>query len=94
MFEQKYYYSLMSPKQRRWLRVKMVEEQGHKCWYCGNFVYMPPPEHIANYKYNMKRFPPNMLKHPVHLHHDHKTDECLGAVHAKCNMYMWEVDGN
>lgn len=88
MFEQKYYYKLMSPKQRRWLRMKMVKEQGHKCWCCGKFLAMTPPPYIVNYKYNKLRYPPEMLEHPVHLYYDPKTNECIGAVHAMCNIYL------
>lgn len=89
----KHYYSKMTPNDRRNLREQMARAQGDECWYCTAPLYMTPPVHIGNYKYNKRSFPPNMLKYPVHLHHDHETDICLGAVHAKCNVYMWEVEG-
>lgn len=89
----KHYYSKMNTSQRRKVRNSMVEAQGQKCWYCEQYLQTPPPIHIANYPFNMRKFPKGMLKHPIHLHHDHHTDECLGAVHAQCNMYLWEVEG-
>lgn len=89
----KHCYSEMTSNDRRSLRERMERAQGGECWYCSTPLYMSPPSHIENYKYNKRIFPPNMLKYPVHLHHDHETDACLGAVHAKCNVYMWEVEG-
>lgn len=89
----KHYYSKMSSLERRKVREQMVRDQEQKCWYCGTLIHSAPLAHIANFKHNERLFPPSMLKNPIHLHHDHDTDECLGAVHAKCNVYMWEVEG-
>jgi hypothetical protein len=38
-------------------------------------------------------FPPNFLKYPVHLQHNHDTDMTEGAVHARCNAVMWQYHG-
>lgn len=86
----KKYYSRMSQQERKETRERMVVEQGHKCWYCEQPLSGKPPKHIAEYPINLRMFPAGMLVYPIHLHHDHKTDECLGAVHAKCNAYMWQ----
>lgn len=42
---------------------------------------------------NMKLFPPNFFKHPVHLHHDHQTGMTIGAVHNHCNAVLWQYYG-
>lgn len=87
-----HYYSQMTQPQRRAVREEMAKQQGGNCWYCKQPLTGKPLPKIENYPYNMRLFPPSMFKYPVHLHHDHDTDICLGAVHAKCNAYMWETE--
>lgn len=87
------YYSKLTPQERRKVREELMAKQEQLCWYCHKPFWMTPPSHIENYEYNMRVFPPTMFKYPVHSHHDHETDVCIGAVHAKCNAYMWETEG-
>lgn len=86
-------YSKMDYKQRRQVREEMAANQNGLCWYCNAPLTGPAISKVNNYPFNMRLFPKGMFDYPVHLHHDHKTDECLGAVHCRCNAYMWETLG-
>lgn len=72
------------------MREGYIKEQDGKCWYCqepltGKSKYAGKPV-------NWERFPPNFLRWPVHLHHDHKTGLTIGAVHAYCNAVSFDYD--
>ena len=86
-------YTKMTQQERRVLRLQYVEAQGGLCWKCGRELSGPPSEDIAGTKIRWSLFPPNFLRHPVHLHHSHRTGKTIGAVHAYCNAYMWQEDG-
>lgn len=86
-------YSKLSPYQRRSLRAAYIEDQKGLCYWCKEPLHLDPPDHIKNKQLNLKLFPPNFLKYPVHLQHDHDTDLTEGAVHAKCNGVMWQYHG-
>lgn len=77
----------------RLVREKYIELQENKCYWCGQFLNEPPSEKVSNAKINWKLFPGGFQKHPVHLQHCHKTGMTEGAVHMKCNAYMWEYHG-
>ena len=87
------YYSKADRQQRRMVREQYVREQNGLCYWCNCPLDEEPPQHIKNKKINWKLFPPNFLKYPVHLQHDHDTDLTEGAVHARCNAYMWQYHG-
>jgi len=86
-------YREMTPKARRIMRNEYVEEQGGMCFFCGEPLADPPPDHVHKKKLNMKLFPPNFLSHPVHLQHDHVSGLTEGAVHAYCNGVWWQYNG-
>lgn len=67
--------------------------QGGKCHHCGCLLDGPPSEEVSKLKINHKLFPPSMFNYPVHLHHCHKTDDTIGAVHAVCNAVLWQYHG-
>ena len=79
--------------ERRDVRNEYIRLQKGKCHACGRPLDGPPRQDIAETPINLDLFPPNMLKHPVHLHHDHNTGETIGAVHAHCNCYLWQYQG-
>lgn len=85
-----HYYRLMTRQQRRQVRLQLAKEQGNMCWYCKQPLSGPPSPDIDNYAFNKHLFPKGMFDFPVHLHHDHNSGICVGAVHAKCNAYMWQ----
>lgn len=78
---------------RKRAREQYVVEQGGSCWYCGSPLTGKPRSDIDAKWINVKLFPPSMFKHPIHLHHDHKTGLTVGAVHAKCNAVLWQYYG-
>lgn len=87
------YYSKLSPKERRDIRKQYEDQQNGLCMFCKKSLNKNPPAEILKKKINWALFPPNFLKHPVHLQHDHATDLTEGAVHARCNAIMWQYHG-
>lgn len=75
---------------RKKAREQYVVEQGGLCCHCGQPLDGKPREDIDGKWINVKLFPKTMFKYPVHLHHCHKTDMTIGAVHAKCNAVLWQ----
>lgn len=86
-------YSELKWFERKEVRKKYIEEQEEKCFYCGESLNEKPPERITEKRIDWDLFPPNFLKYPVHLQHDHRTDLTEGAVHAYCNAVMWQYEG-
>lgn len=86
-------YSKLSYKARKAVRNSYIELQKGKCWYCDAPLDGPPPEKITGLKIWWEYFPTGFLKNPIHLQHNHKTDETEGAVHAYCNAVLWQYEG-
>tara|TARA_S200002703_G_C3728826_1_gene224011 strand:- start:225 stop:512 length:288 start_codon:yes stop_codon:yes gene_type:complete len=86
-------YTKLHSRERRKVREQYVSEQKGKCYYCGGDLSKEPPQYIAEKEINLDLFPPNFLKYPVHLQHNHDTGMTEGAVHAYCNAVMWEYEG-
>ncbi len=93
MFDLPVRYYDLEWQDRRAVRQQYVREQRGKCFYCGESLGGPPPERIASLEIDWRRFPPNFLKHPVHLQHDHGTGMTEGAVHSYCNAVLWQYEG-
>lgn len=87
------YYDDLPQGERRLVREQYVALQEGKCYYCGNPLWAKPKNDVAKKHINWKRFPPNFLKWPVHLHHSHDTGLTIGAVHAHCNAVLWQYEG-
>jgi hypothetical protein len=83
----------MSQPERAKMRAEYVREQDGKCRHCGAPLDQEPPQSITGKSINWKRFPPNFLRWPVHLHHSHDTGMTIGAVHARCNAVLWQYHG-
>lgn len=86
-------YTLLTPQQRRQVRLQYIELQHGKCYWCKNDLTEQPPLEITSKPINWNLFPPNFLKYPIHLQHCHYTGMTEGAVHAFCNAYMWQYEG-
>lgn len=86
-------YHALEPRERRAVREQYITEQGGKCMFCGEPLNEQPPSRIKKKRINWRLFPPNFLKHPVHLQHDHVTGMTEGAVHNYCNAVMWQYHG-
>ena len=77
----------------RRVREQYIKEQDGVCMYCKALLKYDPPDHIFEAEINWGLFPPNFQKHPVHLQHSHDTHMTEGAVHMRCNAYMWQYEG-
>lgn len=86
-------YDELTPQERRALREEYAEAQGGNCFHCRCPLSEEPPESVTSKPLNMRLFPENFLKYPVHLQHDHGTGLTEGAVHAYCNGVMWQYHG-
>ena len=86
-------YTKLTGKERREVRLQYIEEQNNMCMYCGETLDQPAPERITSKPINWKLFPNGFLDYPIHLHHDHNTGMTIGAVHMKCNAYLWQYKG-
>jgi hypothetical protein len=83
-------YNGLTWQEKRKLREEYVSFQDGLCWYCSGRLDAQPPTAVTNKKINWKLFPPNFLKYPVHLQHDHSTGLTEGAVHSYCNAVLWQ----
>lgn len=86
-------YTALTPAERRAVRELYVKEQEGNCYYCEESLEQEPPARITTKQVNWKLFPPNFLKYPVHLQHNHDTGMTEGAVHSYCNAVMWQYEG-
>lgn len=86
-------YSQLSQAERREVREEYMRLQFGKCHHCEGPLAQLAPRAIRAKRINWSRFPPNFLRHPVHLHHDHTTDLTIGAVHAYRNAVLWQYHG-
>ena len=87
-------YNQMTQPERRALRLRYIEAQGGACYQCGEPLTGEPHKNVMGFPIQWSLFPPNFERHPVHLHHNHTTGETIGAVHARCNAYLWQYHGH
>lgn len=78
---------------RKQAREQYVKMQGGLCHFCDQSLTKPPSSRVTQAVINKSLFPQTMFKYPVHLHHDRKTGLTIGAVHARCNAYLWQYLG-
>lgn len=83
-------YEKASPQMRKTVREEYVRKQDGKCHHCQEDLHGPPSKYIQNKLINEKLFPQGFFNNPIHLHHDHHTGMTIGAVHARCNAYLWQ----
>ena len=86
-------YTRLTPRERKMVREQYIVLQNNKCMYCGCDLDKGPPKRITDKKIDWRLFPPNFLKYPVHLQHDHVTGMTEGAVHSYCNAVRWQYAG-
>ena len=86
-------YTILTPTERREVRQEYVKRQGGRCMYCNNLLTEQPIPSILKLKIDWDLFPPNFLRYPVHLQHNHDTGMTEGAVHAYCNAVLWQYEG-
>lgn len=86
-------YKSLSPEKRREVRLQYIELQEGKCAHCGQPLKGRPSLDVEYSRINWECFPPNFRKFPIHLHHSHETGLTIGAVHMKCNAWLWQYRG-
>ena len=86
------HYSKLNTKTRKRVREQYIKEQNGKCMFCNEKLNQLPAKGIRDAKIDWGLFPTGFLKYPIHLQHNHETDLTEGAVHAKCNAYMWQYE--
>ena len=86
-------YKELNWQERKLVREQYIINQNGLCFYCKRSLTGKPSREVQNKWLNLKLFPPNFLKHNVHLHHCHDTGMTIGAVHAKCNGILWQYEG-
>jgi hypothetical protein len=86
-------YEELTWQERREARQQYVVEQKGMCWHCKEALSKDAPGKIRDLEIDWDLFPPQFLKYPIHLHHDHDTGWTIGAVHAYCNAVLWQYHG-
>jgi len=86
-------YDTLEPHQKRAVRLQYIEEQQNLCQYCEMPLNEAPINYVEAATISWAAFPYNFQLSPIHLHHDHKTGMTIGAVHMKCNAYLWQYKG-
>jgi hypothetical protein len=87
------HYPSLTWQERREVRTQYWANQGGACAHCGEHLTDEPRKDVRDAKINWRLFPPNFTKYPVHLHHCHKTGMTIGAIHARCNAWLWQYKG-
>ncbi len=85
-------YSELTRAERMSVREKYIKLQKGNCLYCHESLTEKPPKLITEKPIDWNLFPPNFLKYPIHLQHNHASDQVEGAVHAYCNAVMWQYE--
>lgn len=86
-------YDGLSTGARRAVREEYVRLQGGLCYHCHEPLTGDPVAVVKNTTINAALFPDHFFNYPVHLHHSHETGKTLGAVHARCNAFLWQYLG-
>ena len=85
-------YTTLTWQERREVREEYVKLQNKMCMYCEKSLSWSPADWVRDKEINWALFPPEFLKYPVHLQHNHDTGMTEGAVHSLCNAVMWQYD--
>lgn len=86
-------YSKTHYSMRAIVRDRYIEQQKGLCHFCKATLEGKPAKKIRKLKVDKTHMPRHFYKYPVHLHHCHKTDLTIGAVHAHCNAVLWQYYG-
>lgn len=79
--------------ERRKVREEYVRVQKGLCYYCKEPLDGNASTEVEEADIDWSLFPENFFDHPIHLHHSHETGMTLGAVHCRCNAYLWQYLG-
>ena len=86
-------YDELEINQRRAVRLQYIAEQSNQCQYCEMPLNEGPSNEVMVSSIQWDLFPKGFQKHPIHLHHNHDTGMTIGAVHMRCNAFLWVYKG-
>ena len=86
-------YNDCSPAVRRLVREEYIRQQKGLCQHCNKLLAGLPNQEVRDAVIKVELFPPFFFVHPIHLHHNHVTGMTIGAVHARCNAWLWQFRG-
>jgi hypothetical protein len=86
-------YNELQRNEKRAVRLQYIKEQSNLCAHCEMALHEMPDYEVEMSDIDWSLFPRNFQEHPIHLHHDHKTGMTIGAVHMKCNAWLWQYKG-
>jgi hypothetical protein len=88
-------YDQLNPEVRARVRDEYSRRQRGLCPLCLQPLAADPsplvqrlPVEISQHSRTRIKWPEAFFRHPVHLHHDHKTGLTIGAYHARCNAVL------
>jgi hypothetical protein len=88
------YYDNLTWYERRLVREEYIVLQKGLCWACAQTLLHDVPDEVKErFPLDPRRWGPEFLKHPVHLHHDHRSGLTVGATHAYCNAILAQYYG-
>lgn len=86
-------YDELNRRQKRLVKELYIEQQKGLCCFCKCPLDGNPSDEVMNRHISEKWFPKGFFENPVHLHHNHNTGLTIGAVHCRCNAYLWQYLG-
>lgn len=86
-------YDSCSSSMRKLVREQYARIQGGRCKHCNQPLDGPPTDEVEKRYIDLSLFPPGFFNHPVHLHHSRETGKTIGAIHARCNAFLWQYKG-
>jgi hypothetical protein len=88
-------YDDLSWHERKEVREEYARRQGNRCYHCQCDLDGPPPKAITDLPLDVRMFGPvkEWCRHPIHLHHNHRTGLTIGATHAYCNAVLAQYHG-
>jgi len=82
-------YDALTWYERSLVREEYIILQKGACYWCKETLLHDTSEELkASYPLDPRYWPEEFLKHPVHLHHCHRSGLTLGATHAYCNAIL------
>lgn len=84
-------YKYSKIKNKQYVRDELIEKQANICIFCGN--KLDEESYFEGSPIDKSLFPKTFFDHPMHIHHNHDTDNVIGLIHATCNAISWQLLG-
>lgn len=86
-------YLALTEAQKTRKRAEYVTYQKGLCHHCKAPLSGKPAGRAGSDPIRESLFPRGFFQHHIHLHHDHESGFTIGAVHARCNAWLWQYKG-